>query len=130
MGCNFSAVWGQSHPGCLNLRYDLTGRFRATGGILQKFDMSVTTCAEAMTILAKRLGRRLSASDMVVMSASNSRFDLEMRVGRVDATAQVRPANNCNFPIHVSYAKAADSGEADFGDLEQVLRWLTVRLQR
>jgi hypothetical protein len=130
MGCNFSAVWGQNHSGCSNIRFDLTGRFKPTGGILQKFDLSVATCAEAMTILGDRLATRLSASDMVVMSAANSQFDLGMRIGRVDATAQVKPANNCNFPIHVRYSKADDSGEADFGDLDQVLRWLTIRLRR
>ena len=128
--CAFGSVWGGSHPGCLNILGNLTGANNSTGDVLKKFDATVTTCAEAMTILGTRLETRVSGSDVIVMSTSSSQFDISLRIGRTDVTATVRPGSGCNFPLAATYAKGADSGQASFGDFTQLLNWLVLRLRR
>lgn len=116
-------------PGCLNALFDLTGRTRDSGDILDDFDLSITSCAQAMSVAADRLEKRLSASDVVVMSGSDTLFTLEMRIGRDEATVTMKPAANCNYPITADYVKGTDSGSAQFQTIDDLVNWLVKRLR-
>jgi len=131
MSCDFNAVWGTTmHAGCLNILGNLTGQYAPRNGILKNFDASITTCAEAMAILGKRLEKRLAGSDVVVMSNGDTQFDISLRIGQQQASVIVSPNNSCNYPLAANYTKGADSGTANFGDLTQLLNWLVIRLRR
>lgn len=63
-------------------------------------------------------------------SQSDTQFDMTIITERETYTATVSPASSCNFPIKGAYAKGVDSGEASFGDLNQLLNWLVLHLRR
>lgn len=116
-------------PGTLNALYDLTGRKSGSGGILDEFDLSVETCAQAMSIFGNRLKKRLCASGVVVFASSATNYSIELSVGRKEAVVNLQLASGCNYPVTADYTKGMDSGSATFRSLDELLNWLVKHLR-
>lgn len=143
MSSRYGCGWARIMPGeagAIGAAWNSFGnccgnRSKAVGTILQEFPASVTTCAQAFSLLGEELKKRLHAKSVYVSSSSNSTFVINLKLNTTssnEAIVTLTPANNCNFPIGCSWTRGArkSDGTSSFQTLPDLMNYLVSHLRK
>lgn len=139
MACNLSNTYaklGTIQPSDLP---DCCGNWCRTigtsGCILDAFGSGVTTCAQAIELIALDIGKRLGGVHTQVTGLTPVQWRVTWRLSQNASdvgTAVLTARSNCNFPVDVQWERAArkSQGTVSFQTIDSLVSFLVGQFKK
>ena len=105
------------------------------GSVLADFPVGVTSCAQAVQVIAEEIKQRIAATSVMVQAGSATAFVLTYQLSataRDTATVQLQVGSGCTYPIGTRWSRPArfSSGLNSFGTKHALVEYLVRQLRR
>lgn len=105
------------------------------GSVLADFPSGITSCAQAVQIIAEEIKQRIAATSVTVQAGSATAFILLYQlstVGGDTASVQLQVGGGCTYPIGVRWSRPRrfSSGLSSFGTKQALVDYLVRQLRR